>query len=453
MFDSLSEKLNGVFKTLRGHGKLTEKNIQDALKDVRMSLLEADVNFRVVKDFIKRVKDRALGEEVMKSLTPGQQFVKIVNQELTETMGGSSVELNLATKPPVSIMLVGLQGSGKTTSSGKLALMLKNKGKKPYLVPADIYRPAAIEQLTKLAARIDVPVFPTKLEQDPVEISRKAMANAELNGWDVVIIDTAGRLHVDKEMMQEVKRIKDVVDPSEILFVADAMTGQDAVNAAKEFNDLLDVTGVVLTKMDGDARGGAALSIRSVTGKPLKLVGVGEKLEELEVFHPDRIAGRILDMGDVLTLIEKAEAAYDEDEAAKLEKKLRKAQFTLEDFRDQLQQFRKMGSLESVMSMMPGMGKMKGLKDMDVDETQLTRIEAIINSMTPSERKDHQTINGSRRQRIAKGSGTKVQDVNALLKQYAQVKKMITKMAKAQGAPGKGKKKKRGKGMGDFFPF
>lgn len=451
MFDSLSEKLNGVFKKLRGHGKLTEANIQDALKEVRMSLLEADVNFRVVKDFVKRVKVRALGQEVLKSLTPGQQFVKIVHEELTETMGGQSAELEINAKPPVPIMFVGLQGSGKTTTAGKVALMLKNKGRRPYLVPADVYRPAAIEQLKTLAKTIDVPIFDSNPKMDPVDICRKAKANADLNGYDILLVDTAGRLHVDEKMMLEVKRIKDVIDPNEILFVADAMTGQDAVTVAKEFNDLLDISGVVLTKMDGDARGGAALSIRSVTGKPLKLVGLGEKLDEMEVFHPDRIAGRILDMGDVMTLIEKAESTMDMEEAAKLEKKLRRAEFTLEDFRDQLLQVRKMGSLESILSMMPGMGKVKALKDMEVDEKQLTRIEAIINSMTPAERRNHQIINGSRRKRISRGSGTSIQDVNGLIKQYAQAKKMLSKFAKAQG--GKGKNKKKMKGMGDFFPF
>lgn len=451
MFDSLSEKLTGVFKKLRGHGKLTESNIQEALREVRMSLLEADVNFRVVKDFIKRVKARALGQEVLKSLTPSQQFIKIVHEELTETMGGQSAELEINAKPPIPIMFVGLQGSGKTTTAGKVALMLKNKGRKPYLVPADVYRPAAIDQLKTLAKTIDIPVFDSNTKMEPVEICRKAKANADLNGYDVMLIDTAGRLHIDKKMMQEVKRIKDAVAPSEILFVADAMTGQDAVNVAKEFNDLLDISGVVLTKMDGDARGGAALSIRAVTGKPLKLVGMGEKLDQMEVFHPDRVAGRILDMGDVLTLVEKAEAAMDVDEAAKLEKKLRRAEFTLEDFRDQLLQVRKMGSLESILSMMPGMGKIKALKDMEVDEKQLTRIEAIINSMTPGERRNHQIINGSRRKRISRGSGTSIQDVNSLIKQYAQAKKMLSKFAKAQS--GKGKKNKKMKGMGDFFPF
>ncbi len=452
MFESLSDKLNGVFKKLRGHGKLTEKNIRDALKEVRMSLLEADVNFRVVKGFIKRVKGRALDTEVMKSLTPGQQFIKVVHEELTNTMGGQSAELDLQKKPPVPLMFVGLQGSGKTTSAGKVALMLKGKGKRPYLVPADVYRPAAIDQLKTLAGQIDVPVFDSTPKMDPVEISRKAMANADLNGYDVVIIDTAGRLHIDEKMMKEVKRIKDAVNPSEILFVADAMTGQDAVTVAKDFNDLLDITGVVLTKMDGDARGGAALSIREVTGKPLKLVGIGEKLDEIEVFHPDRVAGRILNMGDVMTLIEKAEASMDAEEAAKLEKKLRKAQFTLEDFRDQLRQVRKMGSMESILSMIPGMGNNKAMKNLDVDEKQLSRIEAIINSMTRAERKNHQIINGSRRKRISKGSGTSIQDVNGLLKQYVQAKKMLKKMAKMQSGDGKGKKKKM-KGMGDFFPF
>ena len=452
MFDSLTDKLNTVFKTLRGHGKLTEKNIQDALKDVRMSLLEADVNFRVVKDFINRLKERALRIEVMKSLTPGQQFIKIVHEELTATMGGESEELLINVRPPVPLMFVGLQGSGKTTTAGKVALMLKKKGRRPYLVPADVYRPAAIDQLTTLAKSIEVPVFESRTDMDPVDICKKAMTNADLNGYDLVLIDTAGRLHIDEAMMQEVKRIKKSVKPSEILFVADAMTGQDAVNVAKEFNDLLDITGVVLTKMDGDARGGAALSIRAVTGKPLKLVGIGEKLDDIEVFHPDRTAGRILDMGDVMTLIEKAEATIDQEEATRLEKKLRRAEFSLEDFRDQLRQVRKMGSLDSLLSMMPGMGKVKALKDLEMDEKQLTRIEAIINSMTKDERRNHQIINGSRRKRIARGSGTTIQDVNGLLKQYAQAKKMLSKFSKAQ-AGGKGKKKKMQKGMGDFFPF
>ena len=452
MFDSLTDKLNTVFKTLRGHGKLTEKNIQDALKDVRMSLLEADVNFRVVKDFINRLKERALGIEVMKSLTPGQQFIKIVHEELSATMGGESEELLINVRPPVPLMFVGLQGSGKTTTAGKVALMLKKKGRRPYLVPADVYRPAAIDQLTTLAKSIEVPVFESRTDMDPVDICKKAMTNADLNGYDLVLIDTAGRLHIDEAMMQEVKRIKKSVKPSEILFVADAMTGQDAVNVAKEFNDLLDITGVVLTKMDGDARGGAALSIRAVTGKPLKLVGIGEKLDDIEVFHPDRTAGRILDMGDVMTLIEKAEATIDQEEATRLEKKLRRAEFSLEDFRDQLRQVRKMGSLDSLLSMMPGMGKVKALKDLEMDEKQLTRIEAIINSMTKDERRNHQIINGSRRKRIARGSGTTIQDVNGLLKQYAQAKKMLSKFSKAQ-AGGKGKKKKMQKGMGDFFPF
>jgi len=433
MFESLTERLGQVVKTLKGHGKLTEKNIQDALKDVRMSLLEADVNFRVVKDLLEKIQVRALGREVMRSLTPGQQFVKIVNEELTELMGGRGQELDLAGRPPVPVMFVGLQGSGKTTSVGKVAVMLRKKGRRPLLVPADVYRPAAIEQLKTLGARIEMPVFDSQVGQDPVNICLLAREEAEQSGNDVLLIDTAGRLHIDEAMMRELGRIKSKMRPAEILFVADAMTGQEAVNVAKSFNDQVDITGVLLTKMDSDARGGAALSIKAVLGKPIKLIGVGEKMDALEVFHPDRMAGRILDMGDILTLVERAEAAMDEKKAEELEKKLRKNQFTLEDFRDQLHQVRNMGSLDQIMSMLPGMGKMKAMAGLQPDEKELGRIEAIINSMTVAERRDHTIISGSRRSRIAQGSGTSVQQVNALLKKYVQAKKMLSQVAKMGG--------------------
>jgi signal recognition particle subunit SRP54 len=428
MFENLSDKLNAVFKKLKGHGKLTEKNIEEGLREVRMALLEADVHYGVVKRFISGIKERSLGKEVMSSLTPGQQVVKIVNEELTGLMGGMLEELNLSGSVPVSIMLVGLQGSGKTTTAGKLAVFLRKKGRKPYLVPADIYRPAAIEQLNKLGQQLSVPVFPSSPDMDPVQICLEARTTAHQTGCDTVLIDTAGRLHIDEVLMEELRRIKAAVNPAEILLVADAMTGQDAVNIAKSFNDTLDIGGVVLTKMDGDARGGAALSIKSITDKPIKFIGVGEKLSDLEAFHPDRMSSRILGMGDVLTIIEKAQAVVDEKKAAELEKKLRKNAFTLEDFRDQMIQIRKMGSMSDLIKMIPGMGNMKQLKNMEVDENELVKIEAIINSMTPQERRQHTLIKGSRRKRIAKGSGTSVQDINKLLKNYTQIMKMIKKL-------------------------
>jgi signal recognition particle subunit SRP54 len=428
MFENLSDKLNAVFKKLKGHGKLTEKNIEEGLREVRMALLEADVHYSVVKSFISGIKERALGREVMSSLTPGQQVVKIVNEELTALMGGVIEALNLSGSVPVSIMLVGLQGSGKTTTAGKLAVFLRKKGRKPYLVPADIYRPAAIDQLNKLGQQLSVPVFPSSTDMDPVQICIDARTTAHRTGCDTVLIDTAGRLHIDEVLMEELRRIKTAVNPADILLVADAMTGQDAVNIAKSFNDTLDIGGVVLTKMDGDARGGAALSIKSITDKPIKFIGVGEKLNDLEAFHPDRMSSRILGMGDVLTIIEKAQAVVDEKKAAELEKKLRKNAFTLEDFRDQMIQIRKMGSMSELIKMIPGMNKMKQLKNMEVDEKELVKIEAIINSMTPQERRQHALIKGSRRKRIAKGSGTSVQDINKLLKNYTQVMKMIKKI-------------------------
>ncbi len=430
MFDSLSNRLEGVFKKLKGHGKLTEKNVEEGLKEVRIALLEADVHYRVAKKFIADVKARAMGQEVMKSLTPGQQVVKIVNEELTGLMGESCADLDLSGAKPVSVMLVGLQGSGKTTTSAKLAGYLGKKGKKPYLVPADVYRPAAIAQLKTLGKQIGVPVFPSEPHMDPVDICDKARTAAQKEGCDVLLLDTAGRLHLDADLMAELVRIRDAVHPSDILLVADAMTGQDAVNIAESFNKTLDIGGVVLSKMDGDARGGAALSIRAITGKPIKFIGVGEKLTQLEPFHPDRIASSILGMGDVLTLIEKAQSMIDEEKAAELEKKLKKSQFTLEDFRDQMVQIRKMGSLGDLIGMIPGMKKNKQFKNLDVDDSELVRVEAIINSMTPHERSHHQLINGSRRKRIAQGSGTQVQDVNRLLKNYTQVMKMIKKLNK-----------------------
>ena len=431
MFENLSDKLDAVFKKLKGHGKLTESNIEEGLREVRMALLEADVHFRVVKKFVADIKARALGQEVMASLTPGQQIIKIVNEQLTELMGSQHEQLDLKGARPVAVMLVGLQGSGKTTTAGKLAVHLRKEGHKPYLVPADVYRPAAIDQLTKLGGQLSVPVYASRTDMDPVDICLEARVAAQVAGCDVMLLDTAGRLHIDESLMAELARIKDAVKPSDTLLVADAMTGQDAINIAQSFNEALDIGGIVLTKTDGDARGGAALSIKAVTGKPIKFVGTGEKLTQLEPFHPDRMASTILGMGDVLTLIEKAQAVVDEKKAVELEKKLRKSQFTLEDFRDQLVQVRKMGSLSDLLQMIPGMGKMKQMKHLEVDDGELVRIEAIINSMTRKERQNHAIINGSRRKRIAKGSGTRVQDVNSLLKNYTQVMKMMKKMNKS----------------------
>jgi signal recognition particle subunit SRP54 len=430
MLDNLSDKLNSVFKKLKGHGKLTEKNIEDGLREVRMALLEADVHYKVVKKFISDIRGRALGQEVLASLTPGQQVVKIVNDELTALMGGRHQELSLDGTQPAAVMLVGLQGSGKTTTAGKLAVFLRKIGRKPYLVPADVYRPAAIEQLQRLGAQLSVPVFPSRTDMDPVDICREARSAAHQAGCDTLLLDTAGRLHVDEALMEELRRIKAAAVPSDILLVADAMTGQDAVNIAESFDQALDIGGVVLTKLDGDARGGAALSIKAITGKPIKFVGVGEKLAQLEAFHPERLASSILGMGDLLTFIEKAQAVVDEKKAAELEKRLRKNQFSLEDFRDQMVQIRKMGSVKDLLGMIPGVSKSKQFKNLEVDDRELVRIEAIINSMTAQERLQHAIINGSRRKRIASGSGTRVQDVNQLLKNYTQVMKMMKKINK-----------------------
>ena len=430
MFESLSEKLSRTFKKLRGQGKLTEKNIQDALKEVRMALLEADVNYKVVKQFVEDIRRSAMGQEVLDSLTPGQQVIKIVNEELIRLMGGGRQELNLTGRTPFTVMLVGLQGSGKTTTAGKLGLHLRKKGRNPYLVPADIYRPAAIEQLQKLGKQLGIPVHDTDKNRRPEETCEEALQRAGTVGADILIMDTAGRLHIDEDLMAELVRIKERITPTEILLVADAMTGQDAVNVAKRFNDLLDLSGVILTKMEGDARGGAALSVKAVTGKPIKFIGVGEKLDALEPFFPERVASRILGMGDMLSLIEKAQEEFDEKEALKLAGKLKKREFDLEDFSSQLRQLKKLGSLEQIISMLPGMGPLKQLKNMKPDEKELVKIEAIINSMTREERENYKMINGSRRKRIARGSGTTIQDVNRLLKNFAQTKKMMENLTR-----------------------
>lgn len=432
MFENLSDKLDSLFKKLRGQGVMTEENIKEALREVRLVLLEADVNFKVVKDFVEKVRERAVGTQVLQSLSPGQQVIKIVQEELVALMGGSEDNsLDLAAKPPVAIMMVGLQGSGKTTTCGKLARLLKEQRRRPLLVPADVYRPAAIEQLKTLGRQLSVETFDSRADQDPVDICREALRYATLNGFDTVIFDTAGRLQIDEYLMNELVRIKDAADPREILFVADAMTGQEAVNVATGFNERLDITGVVLTKLDGDAKGGAALSIRAVTGKPVKLVGLGEKLDALEVFYPDRLVSRILGMGDILTLVEKAQATFDVTETERLQQKLKKSQFDLEDFKSQLQQIKKMGSLDSILGMIPGVGKaMKQMQGAQPSEKELKRIEAIIDSMTPGERANHQIINGSRRMRIAKGSGTTVQEVNQLLKRFTEAQKLMKQLQK-----------------------
>jgi len=435
MFEALTEKLDQVFKKLRSRGRLDENNIREALREIRMALLEADVNFKVVKDFIEDVRSRAVGREVLDSITPGQQVVKIVHDRLVELMGGvSAPTLKLARQLPASLMLVGLQGCGKTTTAAKLAYHLIQQGKRVYLVPADVYRPAAIDQLKILAGQIGAGVFDSKSTDDPVKICADALGEARRSGFDVMIMDTAGRLHIDEEMMEELRRIKAVINPSEILLLADAMTGQDAVAVATKFNESLEIDGVVLTKMDGDARGGAALSLRAVTGKPIKFVGVGEKIDALEIFYPDRMATRILGMGDILGLVEKAQAAMDLGQAQALETKLRKDEFTLQDFRDQLTQMKKMGSLSEILGMMPGFGKMKAMKNMEVDDRELTRTAAIIDSMTIKERRNPLLIDGQRRKRIARGSGTSVQDVNRLLKNYAEMRKMMKKMMSKEGA-------------------
>lgn len=444
VFENLSNKLQETLRKLKGKGKLNEKDVDAALREVRLALLEADVNFKVVKDFVAKVKERCLGKEVLESLTPGQQVIKIVNDELTMLMGQSVAKLNHASNPPTIVMMVGLQGSGKTTSSAKLAHLLKKKNHTPLLVAADIYRPAAIKQLQVLGEELDVPVFQMG-QQDPVGTVKAALEQAKRNRNDYLIIDTAGRLHVDEELMDELGRMEKAASPHEILLVVDAMTGQDAVNVAQSFRDKLGLTGVVLTKLDGDTRGGAALSVRAVTGCPVKFSGLGEKTDAFEPFHPDRMSSRILGMGDVLTLIEKAQSSFDHKQAQEMEKKLRTQKFTLDDFLEQMQQLKKMGPLNQIMDMMPGMGGLgKKLKGMSVDDREVVKVEAIIKSMTKKERLDPMIINSSRRKRIASGSGTKVQDVNNLLKQFDMMQKMMKQMGKM------GKSKFKGKGK---FPL
>ena len=447
IFENLADRLQETFKKLRGHGKLTADDVNATMREIRIALLEADVNFKVVKDFIKKIKERAVGQEVLESLTPAQAVIKIVNEELTALMGQTQSHINISPKAPTIIMMVGLQGAGKTTSAGKLGLMFKKQGKHPLMVAADIYRPAAIKQLQVLGNQIDIPVFAKEDCKDAVRIANEAIDYAKSHANDIVIIDTAGRLHIDENLMQELKSIKEDVKPHEILLVVDAMTGQDAVNVAESFNNDLGLDGVILTKMDGDARGGAALSVKAVTGCPIKFVGAGEKLEALEPFYPDRMASRILGMGDVLTLIEKAQTAFDAKEEKKMEKAFRKNEFTLDDFLSQLNQVRKLGSFENILGMIPGMGGLKkklGDVDIDMNGKEIKHIEAIIRAMTPEEKRNTKIINGSRRKRIAMGSGTKVQEVNKLLKQFDEMKKMMKKMSNMKQLNKKGKKGKGG---------
>lgn len=422
-FESLSNKLQDVFKQLRGKGKLTEKDVKAALREVKLALLEADVNFKIVKDFVNRVTEKAIGGDVLEGLNPGQQVVKIVNDELVELMGSTQSKLTFSSKPPTVYMMVGLQGAGKTTTTGKLAGQLRKQGKHPLLVACDVYRPAAIKQLQVVGKTYDIPVFEMG-QEDPVKIASEAVKYASGNGNDIVIIDTAGRLHINEELMDELLNIKTAVRPQEILLVVDAMTGQDAVNVAESFNEKLGLDGIIITKLDGDTRGGAALSVRAVTGKPIKYVGMGEKMEDLESFYPDRMASRILGMGDVLSLIEKAQQVYDENQAKELEKKMRSSEFNLEDFMAQLQQVKKMGPMKDLLKMMPGAGKLK-LDDINIDDNATVKVEAIIQSMTVEERRNPDILNGSRKKRIARGSGRSIQEVNQLLKQFNEMKKMM----------------------------
>ena len=424
MFGNLTEKLSNAFKKFRNKGKLTEKDVKEGMREVKLALLEADVNFKVVKEFTNAVTERAVGSEVLESLLPAQQIIKIVNEELIKLMGSETSKLEISSRPPTVVMMVGLQGAGKTTHTGKIANMYKHKGKNPLLVACDVYRPAAVDQLKIVGETVNIPVFSMGTKISPVEIAKAGIEHARKNGHDMVFIDTAGRLHIDEELMGELVKIKESVNPTEILLTVDAMTGQDAVNVAKSFNELLDVTGVVLTKMDGDTRGGAALSVKYITGKPIKFIGTGEKFDAIELFHPERMASRILGMGDILSLIEKAEAAYDEKNAKELEKKFREQTFSLDDFLEQLHQLKKMGNLDQLLGMMPG-ANTGALKDAQIDEKQMKRTEAIILSMTKQERLKPEMINGSRRRRIAKGSGTSVEEVNKLLKQFDQMKKLM----------------------------
>lgn len=444
-FEGLADRLQGVIKKVTGKGKVSEQDVKEMTREVRLALLEADVNFKVVKDLVKRIKERAVGQEVLESLTPGQQVIKVVKEELTDLMGGEQSKIDAADRPPTVIMMVGLQGAGKTTTTGKLANLLRKKyNKTPLLVACDVYRPAAIKQLETLGKQLQMPVFSMGTDTNPVEITEKAIAKAKEDHNDYVIIDTAGRLHVDNDLMDELQKMKEIAQPNEILLVVDAMTGQDAVNVAESFNDQLDITGVVLTKLDGDTRGGAALSIKAVTDKPIKFAGMGEKLDQLEAFHPERMASRILGMGDVLTLIEKAQTTVDEKQAKELEEKMRTMSFTFDDFLEQMSQVKKMGPLEDLLGMLPGAGKIKGLKNIQVDEKQLAHVEAIVQSMTKEERIKPEIMNAGRKKRIAKGSGTSVSQVNRLLKQFDEMKKMMKQMTNMQ-------KGKKGKGM--KFPF
>lgn len=445
VFEGLSNKLQDALDKLKSKGKLTEKDVDVAMKEVKMALLEADVNFKVVKNFVKKVKERCIGQEVMQSLTPGQQVIKIVNEELTELMGKEESKIEFSSAPPTVIMMCGLQGAGKTTTSAKLGGLLKKKGKRPLLVACDVYRPAAIKQLEVVGEKLEIPVFAMGDKVDPVNIAKAALEHGKKNGNDVIIIDTAGRLHIDEGLMDELKNIVSEVKPSEILLVVDAMTGQDAVNVAETFDEQLAISGVVLTKLDGDARGGAALSIRAVTGKPIKFIGVGEKLDQLEVFYPDRMASRILGMGDVLSLIEKAQANIDAEKARELEEKIRKQEFTFDDFLDQMAQMKKLGPMGDLLGMIPGMNS-KALKNIDIDEKQISRVEAIIQSMTRYERGNPAAIDGSRRKRIAKGSGTNIQEVNKLIKQFNETRKMMKKFADMEKMM-----KKKGKFSLPFF--
>ncbi|KAA0966538.1 signal recognition particle protein [Sporosarcina sp. ANT_H38] len=448
-FEGLAQRLQGTLQKIRGKGKIDEADVKEMMREVRFALIEADVNLKVVKEFVKTVSERAVGQDVMKSLTPGQQVVKIVKDELTNLMGGEQNPIQFARKSPTVIMMVGLQGAGKTTTTGKLASVLRKRhNKKPLLVAADVYRPAAIQQLETLGKQLTIPVFALGTDISPVEIVRQALAEADKEHYDVVIVDTAGRLHVDEVLMQELKDIRDLSTPDEIFLVVDAMTGQDAVNVAKSFDDTVGVTGVILTKLDGDTRGGAALSIRAVTDKPIKFVGMGEKMDALEPFHPERMASRILGMGDVMSLIEKAQENVDEEKAKELEQKFRTQSFTLDDFLEQLQQVKKMGPLDELLKMMPGANKIKGLENAKVDEGQMGRVEAVIQSMTTAERNTPEIINANRRKRIAKGSGTTIQDVNRLLKQFEDMKKMVKQMT---GMQQKGKKKMKMPGLDSFF--
>ncbi|MBQ9097129.1 MAG: signal recognition particle protein [Clostridia bacterium] len=445
-FDNLMDKLQDAFKKLKNKGKVTEADVKSAMREIRMALLEADVNYKVVKDFTATVSERAIGAEILESLTPAQHIIKIVREELVKLMGETESKIEFSSKPPTVIMMIGLQGAGKTTTSGKIAAQLrKQKTKRPLLVACDVYRPAAIKQLQIVGSGLDIPVFTIEGSTDPVDIARQAIKHAESKGNDLVIIDTAGRLHVNEELMEELQNIKQAVDPKEILLVVDSMTGQDAVNVAESFNQQLDITGVVLTKLDGDTRGGAAISVRAVTGKPIKYAGMGEKLSDLEVFHPDRMASRILGMGDVLTLIDKAQEAFDEKQAIEMEKRLRQNQFDLEDFLVQLSQIKNMGPLSQIIGMMPGVNA-KALNNVNIDDNQLSRTEAIILSMTPKERRNPGIINASRKQRIANGCGMRVQDVNALLKQFESMQKMIKQMT------GNKAMKRKLKNLGKF-PF